>query len=210
MPTSSVYKGLTPLHFTCLNGMRSVADFYLSERHLPVDMISPNSDVLWTPLQAVISAKGLDRTTVALSTAKWLIEEKGASITHTDIEMASEGEIREVHEYLIKRMEMERKARQKEKEEKRRLVERAAQADQAAEAFLVELETEMKEEDEKRKKKKEKNKKKKGGKSSEGVGKEEGGGTIEMKIRARVAVAAAFQGGGENEKENVSRQGNKE
>jgi hypothetical protein len=68
------------------------------------------------------------------------------------------------------------KKKKEEKEEKRRMVERAEQAVLAEEAFLVELEAEIKEEDEKRKKKKkEKSTKKKGGKKSEGEGRRKAG-----------------------------------
>jgi hypothetical protein len=89
-----------------------VADFYITECHIPVDVVPP-SGVRWTALEALVTNNEQDEITLILPMAKWLIEKKGASVTHTELmdnDPVSLALIVEVFEYLIERKKMEHEA----------------------------------------------------------------------------------------------------
>lgn len=115
----------TPLQYACLYGLRSVADFYLSECHVPVDAISPCSETGWTALDILVANQRQDEARI-LSMVKWLVEEKGASVMPTDVTVNSPAILAliagnlKVFQYLLEREMMERKAQQMEEDEKRK------------------------------------------------------------------------------------------
>lgn len=164
-----MYCGEHPIHFAGKLSTQPLAEFYMSECHLPVDLVSPflRQTLLHT---AASSGKG------TTSMVKWSVEEKGASVTLKDREGKTAADLAlhagnlKIHQYLRTRGMIEAKARRDKKQQKEEkqhkfdLATRERQAAQAAEAFLAELEAEAKEEEEK--KNHNKKKKSKGGKAN--------------------------------------------
>jgi hypothetical protein len=150
------------LHFAGKLGTQPLADFYLAECHLPVDLLSPFKKQ--TVLHATAGGQmGPQDPSSILKMTKWLVEEKGASamlkdgLGKTAAHAANKAGHRKVYEYLRARETIEVE------QQKVELAKRERQAEQAAEDFLAELEAEEKEEEEKKKAKKSQKKSRKKG-----------------------------------------------
>lgn len=190
MDPMAVHCGEHALHFAGKLGTQPLADFYLSECHLRVDLLSPFKKQ--TVLRATAGGQmGPQDPKSILKMTRWLVEEKGASIMPKDglgktaAHAAYKAGHRKVYEYLRGRETIEME--QQKEQQKVDLAKRERQAEQAAEAFLAELEAEEKEEEEEKKKAKKPKKKKQ----------EKGVETSETKEEAEVTVASAALAGAE-------------